>query len=172
MSKTIRSLFVLASLACLPLLAAEKVKVDTLAVKTLPAQVYSQLQKGKNLSLVWKGPDFEPSKSFKIGSISWKAPVRIGEVLPYLNQQLPSVASPTGYYILNLVITDAKASYSGIISNTYGYYVMEGQVVDPNSGKVVAAFVTREKAEWVGVELTLKAGLDRTISGIMNELFK
>ena len=172
MSKTIRSLFILASLACLPLLAAEKVKVDKLAVKTLPAQVYGQLQKGKDLSLIWKSPDFKPAQTCKIGEIVWKAPQRIGEVIPYLKAQLPEAQAKVGYYTLDLTVTDAKPSRSTFWGGSFhGFCVVEGAVKDP-SGKVVAAFVTKEKTEWAGMEDTMKPGLDRMIGGIQSELFK
>lgn len=162
----------LACLAAIPALAAEKVKVDKLVVKTLPAQVYGQLQKGKDLSLVWKGPDFEGGRTFKIGGISWKAPERLGEVLPYLKAQLPEVASANGFYTLDLVVTDAKPSKTSWLGHTtHGFYVMEGAVKD-QSGKLVAAFVTKEETSAVGFDETAKPGLDKTISGIVGELFK
>ncbi len=168
MSKTIRSLFILASLACLPLLAAQKVKVDKLAVKTLPAQVYSQLQKGKDLSLIWRGPDFNPSRSFKIGKVDWEAHERIGEAISYLNTQVPLFAPKTpGYYTLDLAVTDAQVGKTFTVFWKDGFIVLEGVVKDPD-GKVVAAFVNKEKA----LEYTLDSCVDKALGGIKDELFK
>lgn len=159
------------SMFVIPLMAAEKVKVDKLTLKTLPAEVYPLLQKGNNLSLFWKGPEFVPGRGFQVGEIAWKAENRVSEVLTTLSNQIGGIASPGGSYKLEMAITDARAGVNGMMSNTAGFYVLEGQVKD-RDGKVVAAFVSKEESQWVGMEYTLKGGVEHSISGIASELFK
>ena len=162
----------LAALFVLPLSATEKVKVEKLTVKSLPAETYPLLQKGKKLSLVWKSPEFTPGRGFKVGEVSWKADDRLGEVTPYLKAQIAEIASASGFYTVDLAVTEAKASSTSWHGHTtHGYYLLEGRVKD-GEGKVVAAFVTKEEHEQVGFDETLKPGIDRTVSGIASELFK
>ena len=166
-------LVALLALATSPLSAAEKVKIDKLTVKTLPADVYPLLQKGKNLSLFWKGPEFAPSRKFKAGEIAWKADNRVSEVSTTLKAQIGDLASPGGFYTLEMAVTEAQAGVvRSVGSNTAGFYILEGQVKDPD-GKVVGAFVTREESEWAGLgQYSLKPGVERSLSGIASELFK
>ena len=176
MKKTLKlTLVMLASLFVLPmgtLTAAEKVKVDKLTVKTLPSETYPLFQAGKKLSLTWRATGFNTMRGFKVGEITWKAEERLGEVTSYLKSQIPDIASATGYYTLDLAITDAKASHTSWHGHTtHGYFVIEGAVKDAE-GKVVAAFVTKEEAEQVGMDESMKPGIDRVISGIASELFK
>jgi len=168
------TLVMLAALFLLPVVpgrAAEKVKVDNLTVKTLPAETYPLLQKGKKLSLLWKADGFTPSRGFKVGKIEWKAEDRVAEVSTTLKAQIVDIASPTGLYTLDLAITEAKAGTLGYVHNTTGFFILEGQVKDVD-GKVVAAFITKEESAFAGMNYTLTVGVDKAISGIASELFK
>ena len=159
------------SMLVLPLMAAEKVKIDKLTLKTLPAEVYPMLQKGKNLSLFWKGPEFVPGRGFKVGVVEWRSEVRITELSANLKARVAEVATPGASYTLDLVVTGTKAGVVGAFVHTDGYYELEGSV-RTLEGKLVAAFVTHEKDEQVGLGFSLLPGLDRTVSGIVSELFK
>lgn len=161
-----------ALLLALPLLASEKVKVDKLSVRTLPAETYAKLEKAKRLSLIWRDPSFDPSRGFKPGDLEWKAENRVGEVATYLKEQLATFGTTKeGAYILELAITEAQAGDIGYTWNKTGYFILEGRVKDAE-GKIVAAFVTKEEDEFAGMAKSLKPGVDRALSGISSELFR
>ena len=172
MKKFLRlALVLLAALVVLPLSAAEKVKIEKLTVKTLPAETYPLLEKGNRLSLVWKGNGFAPSRGFKLGEIAWKADVRLSEVSTNLKPRVAEIAKPGGFYTLDLTVTDVMTGANGVFFHTDGTIVLEGLVKDPD-GKLVAAFVTKEKEEPAGLAFSFLPGIDRLISGINSELFK
>lgn len=169
MKKTV--LLTLVLMFGLVLTASERINPDKLTVKTLPAEVYAKLEKGKRLSRIWKNSESAPSRGFKMGDIEWKAENRVGEVASYLKEQAQTIGSKDGYYTLELAVTEAAGGDLGYMWNKTGYFILEGRVKDPE-GRVLAVFVTKEEDEFGGMAKTLKPGVDRAIGGIVSELFK
>jgi hypothetical protein len=150
--------------------AGEKVEVTELKVKSLPGDVYSKLAPGERLSLLYKSPEFDPSKGYSIGRVDYKAAERIGDILTYLKEQTQSMGTSGAPYTLDLTLTDADPGKSGNFKNNYGFVVIEGVVKKGDTP--VAFFVSKEKGELGGFAITERPAVDRILSGIDGELFR
>lgn len=159
-------------LSSLPMLAGEKVKLEKLAVKTLPVEAYSALQPGKKLTHVFKTSGFIPSNGFKVGTVDYKAENRVGEAFDYLKNQLATMEKSNSIYTLNLTVVDADPGKMGVaFGNNWGFILVEGVVLEGSNP--VAYFVTKEKGDWGGIGvISQKPSVDKILSAISAELLK
>lgn len=120
------------------LMAGYPVKLEKLPLKTLSADTYAKLAKGKNLTWVWKDEGFDASKGFLIGEVAMKSETRSGEILAYLKEQLLLIEKKGAAYTLNVTVVD----YSG--GNPFLGPDITFEATITKQGKVVAFFVDKE----------------------------
>ena len=133
-----KSILFAAVLAGNALMAGYPVKLEKLPLKTLPADTYAKLAKGKHLTWVWKEEGFDASKGFQIGDVAMKSENRSGEILAYLKEQLNLIEKKGAAYILNVTLVD----YSGGNPFLGPDITLEGTIT--KQGKSVACFVDKE----------------------------
>ena len=133
-----KSVLVTAILAGNALMAGYPVKLEKLPLKTLPADTYAKLAKGKNLTWVWKEEGFDGSKGFMIGDVAMKSEIRSGEILAYLKEQLLLIEKKGAAYTLSVTVVD----YSGGNPFLGPDITFEGTIT--KQGKAVAFFVDKE----------------------------
>ena len=157
--------------------AGESVSLGKLTEKTLPADVYAKLSKGKQLTYLWKAPGFQPELGFKVGKVEWQTEAIVADAQVLLGSQAPWIAPVRGdYYTLDLAVTDASGDHGGFWTSLWqkrGYFVLEGRVLAPD-GTLAAAFVTKEEDQFGGVDNgpTFLPGVGRSLRAISTELFK
>ena len=157
--------------------AGESISISKLTEKTLPAETYGKLSKGKQLTYLWKSPAFKPALGFKLGAITWEAPYQATEVQIVLGDQAPGIVRrKASHYTLELAVTGASEDRGGISNRlwkNHGFFILEGRVL-ATDGSVVAAFLTKEEDQFGGVNQgpTFLPGVGRALDGIATELFK
>jgi hypothetical protein len=117
--------------------------------KTLPPAMYEQLKSGKKLDKVWVDPSYDKAKGFKVAPLAYKAELRVGDVMDSLNKVLGTLATADSGFTLKVAVVKVSTKTFTGFGNIMGAVTVEGQVLDTD-GKVVAAFITKEKAGGFG----------------------
>ena len=158
-------------------MAGESVSLGKLTEKSLPPEVYSKLSSGKQLTYLWRAPEFKPERGFKVGKVEWQADSLLASVHVALCDRVPTLSTHKGsHYTLELAVTEASEDRGGFwttFKQKHGYFILEGRVLDPD-GSLVGAFVTKEEDQLGGYDNipTFAPGVERALSGIARELFR
>ncbi len=118
------------------LVAGDPLLLKTLTVRTLPADSYGQMKKGKGsdqFSWAWKDPSFKGSEGFHLEELRYVADERNGRVQSYLRDQLTNEERRSGGYALTIAVTYYTVDSVG------PQMILEGTL--SNGGKPVARFV-------------------------------
>lgn len=138
--------------------------------KTLPPAMYESMKSGKKLNKVFVDPAYIRQTGFKVAPIQIKGENRSVVAFDALTKALTLVSSSDSPNSLQVTIVEVTAKYPTGFGNVMGHIAVEGKVVSPD-GKVLAAFVTSERAGTFGAEMDdYPAACDKIMSAIAKDL--